>query len=412
MPKRRYPRSNPRSVSGVTDKLIEIVRDNKWREKAELVVERKTGRVRQAGAAQAEGQFIQLFKQTCEQSLFAFLDGVLNCWFLEAPLHRPVCDWLTAFPPYRKMLLMPRNHGKSTIVPRGIPLHALIQPPERNLYFKKHGAEKGAGTELRLVIAAETEAMAVGHLRALKGALENNLLLRGLWPHVTWPNPRKDAPKWSDDMIIVPRVGNYADPTVRAIGAGGAVTGMHPSMLIKDDLTTQKAANEPPTMQKTIEWHLDSRALFANPDTDLEFITGTYWAVHDLPNFIEKNDPSVQVNTEWRQMVQDGKILFPTKYGYPGAVADLQREHGIKFNLLYMNQVVNTGLTDFLLSDLRDYELSGGAIAFDETIQDTNLAEAVERGDKPAEAETPRGMDLYTALEVGNLEYLRNTRSL
>jgi len=375
------------------------------RRKTELVVDRRTGRVRQAGASEPEGQFVQMFKRQCESSLYTFLDGVLNYWFMDPELHKPVCDWLTTTPPYRKMLLMPRNHGKTAMVAQGLPLHAMIQPRGRNIYFSGE-----PGSHLRLVLAGETEEMAVRNLRVIKGALENNVLLRALWPHVVWDNPRRQSAKWSDDAIIIPRDTNFPEPTIRAIGVGGAVTGLHPNMLIKDDLTTQKAANEPPTMQKAIEWHLDSRALFANPDTDLEFITGTKWAAYDLPGYIMDSDPTVQVNVEWRKVVSDGKVLWPFKYGYDGAIAQLQKEHGTKFPLLFMNEVSGSDLTDFLVSDLREYEIVNGAVRFEENEFDVGLDKAVN---EPArKAESVRGVDLYTALSVGNLDYLRNTRSL
>lgn len=360
--------------------------------------------MRQAGAAEAEGKFVRQFKLVCEGSLFAFLDGVMNYWFLEAPLHKPVCDWLTKMPPFRKMLMMPRNHGKSTIVGRGIPLHALIQPKDTNIYFPGE-----PGTHLRLVMAGETEERAKEHMRVVKAALENNVLLRALWPHVCWDNPRRQAPTWSDTSIIVPRDVEYPEATIRAIGVGGAITGAHPNMLIKDDLTTERAANEPPTMQKAIEWHLDSRALFEDPEKNLEFITGTRWAAYDLPGFILENDPTVQVNEEWRQVVKDGQVIYPWKYGYSGAVAQLQKEHGVKFSLLFMNQVAGSDLTDFLLSDLRPYELKNGVIRFVEDERDEEIAKSMNR---PVENTNTRGMDFYTALSSGNLEYLRNTRSL
>jgi len=391
--------------AGLSKSLLDAIGGDEWKGRAEFVIEKKSGRVRQAGASRAQGQFIALFKQSCEADLYCFLRGVLNHWFFDAGLHKPVCDWLTKFPPYRKMLLMPRNHGKTTIVAQGIPLHAMIQPAATNIYYPGM-----PGNHLRVVLAGETEEMAVRNLRFIKMSLENNALLRALWPHICWDNPRRQAGKWSDDTIIIPRDTAFTEPTIRAIGVGGAVTGMHPIMLIKDDLTTQKAANEPPTMSKAIEWHTDSRALFANPDKDLEFITGTKWANYDLPGYIKDTDPSVEINTEWRRVVQDGKVLWPFKFGYKGAIEQLQKEHGIKFNLLYMNEATGDGLTDFLLSDLREYELGGGSIRFDENELDEQLRTAVN--DPEPEANLERGMDFYTAYSAMNLEYLRNTRSL
>lgn len=377
-----------------------------WLRRAELVIEKKSGRVRQAGASDAEGEFVRKFKRRCEHSLYAFSDGVLNYHFLQPELHKPVCDWLTTFPPYRKMLLMPRNHGKSTLVGRSLPLHALIQHKDSNPYFPGQ-----PGTNLRLVMAGEIESRVIDHIRIIKGALENNALLRALWPNVVWDNPNRQAGKWSDTELLVPRETNFPEPTIRGVGAGSAITGAHPNMIIKDDITTERAANEAPTMQRMIDWHDNTRALFANPDTDLEFITATYWAAYDLPNYIEKNDPTVEVNTQWRQLVHDGKVIFPKKYGFPGAVEQLMKESGVRFNFMYMNTVAGKDITDFMSSDLRDYALRGDSLYFTSDERDDSLQEVKDqpRGPKPEEL---RGQSLYTALNYENMGYLRSTRSL
>lgn len=375
----------------------------KREKRAELVVEKRSGRVRQAGASSAEGKFVVEFKERCEKSLFCFLVGVLNYYFLHPVLHREVCEWLTRVPPYRKMLLMPRGHGKSTIVGRGIPLHAMIQPKDSNLYF-----EGEPGAHLRLLMIGETEKLSIAHMRVIKSALESNVLLRALWPHLAWANPHRDAKKWSDTEIIIPRDTEFAEPTILATGVGGAVTGLHPNMQIKDDLTTLTAANEPPTMQKAIEYHQDSRALFATPERDIEFITATYWAAYDLPNFVEQNDPTVEVNTDWRQIVTDGQILWPGgPYDFPGAIERLQQQHQTKFTLLYMNTVAGSNLTDFSLADLRYYEVKGDKLQFNEDDRDLTLNEAIN-----PTPEAPKGwMPLHEGLDMEKIQYLRKCRS-
>jgi hypothetical protein len=405
MPKRKKKKDY--GDGRISQNVVDLMKAAGKTAQEELVVDRKTGNIRQAGAnTQNDGQFIRMFRRACEQDLYTFLDGVLNYWWLEPELHHPVCDWLTTFPPWRKMLLMPRNHGKSTIVGRGVPLHVMIQPKDTNMYFPGE-----PGSHMRLVMAGETEERSVDHMRVIRGALENNILLRALWPHIVWDNPKRQAGKWSDVAIIIPRDQNFPEPTIRAIGVGGAITGSHPNMLIKDDITTEKAANEPSTMHKAIEWHADSRALFEDPERNIELITATYWAAWDLPHYVEQNDPTVQVNTEWRQMVNGQEILYPWKYGYPGAVEQLQKEHPIKFPLLFMNKVVGSDLTDFDLSALREYTLHGDTIVFREDERDIALATAVNAPPPEVQDET-RGMDLYTVLSAENLGYLRNTRSL
>lgn len=74
----------------------------------ELVVNEKTGDVRQAGADRS-GQFIVEFREACEKSLFAFSRGVLGLTRMNNTLHKPTCTWLQQCPPNRKLLLLPRD---------------------------------------------------------------------------------------------------------------------------------------------------------------------------------------------------------------------------------------------------------------------------------------------------------------
>lgn len=389
-------------TSDLTGRPGDDAHERKRFKRAELVVERKSGRVRQAGASAAEGEFVVQFRTQCEQSLYCFLVGVMNYYFLHPVFHKQVCDWLIKLPPYRKLLLMPRNHGKTAIVEQGIPLHAMIQSKDTNIYFPGD-----PGTFTRALLIGETLDLAIRNLRVVKTHLENNILLRSLWPQVAWEKPSRDAEKWSDSALILPRSTAFAEPTLMAIGVGGAVTGLHPNMQIKGDLTTQTAANEPPTMHKAIEYHKDSRALFATPERDIEFITATYWAAYDLPNHIEKNDPTVEVNTRWRKVVEDGQVLWPGgPYDYPGAIEDLKTQHGTKFTLLYMNTVEGSELTDFSLADVRRYDVKGDTVFFNEDDRDTQLNDVINPPPQPQ-----GWVPINEGLSMQKVEYLRKCRA-
>lgn len=348
----------------------------------ELVIERKTGRVRQAGAEMSEGAWVERQRHKCESNLYYFLRTILNMWWLEPSLHVAVCDWLQRVPPRAKVLMMPRNHGKSCVVAQGLPLHMLIQPRETNVYMPGL-----AGAAMRILMVGENEDRISDHYRPLKRALEANELLRAFWPAITWQNPHRDAPVWNNTELIVNRGDEYPDPSVRAIGVGGATTGSHPFVLIEDDLTTEKAANEPPTMQRAIEWHRNAEALLEDPERSLRFVTGTRWAVGDLLDTIEQNDPTFEFNSDWQQIVKDGKPIYPSKFGGKGVIETLRARFGPMFHLLYMNSIVASGVTDFDESDLRAYRRIGDQLIFDECDADARLAQEVNA--PPPEPKTP-----------------------
>lgn len=371
----------------------------------EIIVESKTGRVRQAGADD-EGREIVEFRLECERSLYAFAKGILRRDLLSPRLHGWFCASLQRNPPYRKLRLMPRGHLKSTIVSEALPIHMLIQPdPENgeNVYWPGI-----SGADMRILLSGEKQDLMSAHLRWIENQWETNSLLRGLWPQRAWQIPRRDAKKWNENEMLIPRQNDYADPSIRVIGVGGAITGAHPNVLIKDDLISIEAANSPTVMQTAIEWHKSSRALLA-PDEErgLEYIIGTRWAVSDLYSHIMQTDPSVECMT--RSIVEDGVPIWPEKISLKH-VADLRKEYGSLFHLLYMNNAGDPELTDFSETDLRYYTIQGDSLVFDENDMDLLLHDKEKAPARPS-PDGLRGMpltgDVYEMEFSAREEYLR-----
>jgi len=366
-------------IAGLPDAPLDFQR--------EIVIEPQTGKVRQAGSTHPDGEQIVKWRTQCERSLYVFLRGVWNMWWLWPPLHVPVCAWVQRVPPRAKALVMPRGCGKSTIVAQGLPPHILIQPKEHNIYFPGK-----AGTEQRILMVGENEDRIADHYRPIRQAFESNDLLRALWPHLFWERPSRDAIKWNDTELIIRRDDPYPDPSIRAIGVGGATTGSHPTVILKDDLTTERAANEPPTMHKAIRWHENSRALFAEREAGLEWITGTRWAVTDLIGHVQSNDPTVACNTKWQRIVEDGAVLYPPGFGdNPTTVVDtLRAQHGdVMFHLLYMNNVLTSGLTDFDPADLRTFKILGDWLVYDASDADERLEQELRAASPLAHSTVP-----------------------
>jgi hypothetical protein len=382
-----------------------------WRE---VVVDSKTGLPRQAGAGSPEGEFIKQTKLKAETDLYVFSVAIMGRSYLTRELHLPICRSLQQVPPYRKLKLMPRDHAKTSIVGHCLPPHIIIQPAETNIYFK--GLR---GTECRILLSGETEKRAKGNLRVIRSAFEGNQLLRTFWPEAVWPGSFRDAPLWNDLEIIVPRDTEYPDPTVRAIGVGGAITGARPNVLIKDDLISIAAANSDLEMETAIEWHKASRALMDEYEKtsgleSLEFIIGTRWAVHDLYSFIQQNDPTVEI--ELRAIIEDGKPIWPERFDQP-RIDQLHREFGSTFFLLYMNSANDPNLVDFNMDDVREcgFEIGGEGekwLTFEEDMRDAFLIEAIEEVEiKPPPKGSMLNADTWKAVfgdvEHGRGEYMR-----
>lgn len=376
----------------------------------EIIIESATGRIRQAGA-DAEGAWLIDQRKRFEASLYAFTKGVLGRKLLSKHVHKWFCRSLThPIPPYRRMRLIPRGHLKSSIVSEALPIHMHIQPDPAdgvNLYWP--GVP---GSEMNTILAGEKKELMASHLRWIASQYESNKLLRGLWPHLCWDNPRRQSKKWNEDELILPRKVDYADPSIRVIGVDGAITGAHCRVLIKDDLVSLAAANSQTVMMGAIDWHTASRALLAPyEETGLEYIIGTRWAVSDLYSHIMDNDPTVDHIT--RAIVEDGVPIWPEQITL-ASVEALRKEHGVRFHLFYMNNVQNSDLVDFSMDDLRWYAISGGdTVVLEEDHRDAAMRQrAVPVNVKPTgTSERYRGQrftpDLQREMLSGRDTYLR-----
>lgn len=134
--------------------------------------------------------------------------------------------------------LWAREHGKSSIITFALSIFDILNDPE-----------------ITIGIFSHTRPIAKGFLRQIKRELESNELLKAWFPDILWSNPRKEAPKWSeDDGIIVKRQGNPKESTVEAWGlVDGQPTSKHYKRRIYDDVVVPASVTTPEMMAKTTE---------------------------------------------------------------------------------------------------------------------------------------------------------------
>lgn len=145
--------------------------------------------------------------------------------------------------------LWAREHYKSTIITFALSLQDILS---------SHGQDpdpKWEGKELTIGIFSHTRPTAKGFLRQIKYEAETNIILREFFDDIFWANPKKDAPKWSeDDGIIFKRKSNPNAATVEAHGVvDGQPTGKHFDMLVYDDLVTEKSVSTEEMRAKTTD---------------------------------------------------------------------------------------------------------------------------------------------------------------
>jgi len=236
----------------------------------EVVIQRN-GEARQAGTTDPNGRLLKLVKKRSEVDLHFFCKAVLGLTRLTNHLHKDVCEFIQRIPPYRKLIMLPRDCFKSTIVAKALPLHKFIQPKESNLYWPGHD-----GLECKILLSCETEHHASKHIQWIQQHYERNALLRALWPDKCWEAPRRQARKWNSSMFFLPRELSFeqSDPTMQGIGVGGAITGGHFTDLINDDLISLEARGSESVMETAKEWQRVSRPLMEDLDTSQEYTIG------------------------------------------------------------------------------------------------------------------------------------------
>lgn len=131
--------------------------------------------------------------------------------------------------------LWAREHYKSTIITFGKTLQDIIIDPEITVGLFSH-----------------TRPISKGFLRQLQREMEDNDLLKELFPDVFYMEPRRESPLWSlDNGIVVKRKSNPKEATIEASGlVDGQPTSKHYSLLLYDDVVTRESVTTPEQIDK------------------------------------------------------------------------------------------------------------------------------------------------------------------
>lgn len=171
--------------------------------------------------------------------------------------------------------LWAREHYKSTIITFGLSIMDILA---------SHGDDRlpaWRGREATIGIFSHSRPIAKKFLRQIKTEFEANEQLKEWFPDVLYAEPRKQAPKWSEDEgIVVRRQSNPGEATVEAWGlVDGQPIGKHFVELVYDDVVTRESVNTPEMIQKTTEALALSYAL--GTDGGLRRFIGTRYHYND-----------------------------------------------------------------------------------------------------------------------------------
>lgn len=167
-----------------------------------------------------------------------------------------------------------REHYKSSLVTFAGSIQEIILDPN-----------------ITIGIFSHTKGISRKFFTLIKEELETNKRLKGLFPEIFWQDPKKEAPRWSEEKgIVVRRDSNAKEATIEAWGlVDGQPTSAHFALRIYDDVVTRESVFTPEQIKKTTEaWELSDNlgARQANGMPGRAWHAGTRYHFGDTYNAI------------------------------------------------------------------------------------------------------------------------------
>lgn len=319
-------------------------------------------------AEEAEAQKVQdtiaLLREAAWNSLFVFAKSVLGYNLMEENPHRELCEYLERavlssyeievqftpviltpgvrdLPENNKILLMlPRGSYKSTIASIALPIWLFWHNPN-----------------LRIMLDCATLPNAKLYVAAIKDHIDNNDILRLIavddkGEYILEPN-KAAAGGWTEDRIILKNRTKLGlkEPSLFVSAVDNNRTGMHPDVIIMDDLVSETTVTTRDQRNKTKTHYKFSISLLERGG--LQVIIGTRYHMDDL--YAELLENKGINNIVRPAILPNGKLYFPKKYTME-ALAELKRDQGADiFNSQYMLDPTNPEDAVFQINKINYY---------------------------------------------------------
>jgi predicted phage terminase large subunit-like protein len=143
--------------------------------------------------------------------------------------------------------------------------------------------------------------------------------------------------KWTTQELIVNRNEISKNPTIKATGLAGPITGGRSDLIIKDDLIDEENVRTPLQFEKVIAWH-DKVLMPTLYPWGGDITIGTRWHYADL--YAELMKPNRKYSTSLKQAITDEKtqqVLWPSYWSYQKLTERRAEIGSIVFDCQYMN---------------------------------------------------------------------------
>jgi predicted phage terminase large subunit-like protein len=181
----------------------------------------------------------------------------------------------------------PRDHGKSEIFCLAYPLRLICEDPN-----------------IRILIVRKTATEAEKTVSVIKTELERNEELKAYYaPHWEETVGHRDISNatgtveregrregaWQRRRIYVKRTRRGTDPTLEAVGVGGAITGGHYDVIILDDVEDDENTKTEARLRSLLEWLMGTIMQLREPHTKIAIVGTLKTAQPDIYNFVLNN---------------------------------------------------------------------------------------------------------------------------
>lgn len=266
---------------------------------------------------------IELIRRQSWSDFYVFAKYVVGKNLMEELPHRELCEFMTygldrssilgidgVAPPMseyvitecrgtlKKLMQLPRNSFKSSVAQALIP------------WLLWHNQN------LRIMIDSETLANAKLYLAGIKDVLDNNEMLRLICvnekgEYLLEPNKKLGGGFVEDQVILLHRTKvGLKEPSIFCSGVDNARTGMHPDVIMMDDLVSERNVATAAQIQKVEEHYKYSLSLL-EIGGGLLLVIGTRYHMNDLYGHLIE---SKALDTLIRPAIaDDGTLYFPTR---------------------------------------------------------------------------------------------------
>lgn len=253
-------------------------------------------------------------KDKAEQSLFYFGKYILGFEDFDESVHQEWEFFLREGSKRLKLVLIPRDHFKSSFFSVSWPIQTLCIDKAK-----------------RFLIANAVYDNASTFLKSIKTQIEVNPKLKwwGLEP----------GQIWSSEALEIKRQSIHKEPSISIAGIGSQLPSQHYDVIIWDDLVNEKNITTKDYADKVISWWKDTLSLLE--PGGLGIVIGTRWSYRDLYEYIIQN-LAEQFDVIVRKAIQDdGSIYFKSRFSreYLEELRILKGPY--KFSLQYQNELTD-----------------------------------------------------------------------